>query len=187
MLAEDALDQLGSRSSFWMAASGLSAEGTGPDKALIRKGRDTKILRSVSPVGVHGAVYDSFRWSGRSVGAYHRIDQSDPARRRPTLHLGSQLGLDSLLKTPNCDEMARSRTTRSDPRHDKNTGTQVTETFCGACWGRTMGWQGASSFMQTRSSIGCGARSKFWGPNLPKERTALAQPCLATPPALPHQ
>jgi len=28
--------------------------------------------------------------------------------------------------------------------------------------------------MQTRSSIGCGARSKFWAdPNLPKERTAL--------------
>jgi len=45
-----ALDQLAPARRFWMAASGFLLKEL-PDKALIRKGRDTKILRSVSPVG----------------------------------------------------------------------------------------------------------------------------------------
>jgi len=89
------LDQLGSRSSFLDGSIGVFLLKEPPDKALIRKGRDTKILRSVS---CGSCMAPSTTLSdGLEALAYHRIDQSDPARRRPTLSRKSTWGLDSLL------------------------------------------------------------------------------------------
>lgn len=183
MLAEDvALDQLGSPLVVLDGGIGVFLLKE-PARIKPSSVRD-EILKYFGPSPlwvVHGAVYDSF--DGLEEALVHTIELIKVIRREGDRRYISEVnswGLDSLLENPKLsDEIAAFADNLLRPllTYDKNTGTQVTETFCLALALGSYDEVARRLFVHANTIQYRMRRAKqILGrdPNLPKERTALS-------------